>query len=367
MSILGPLIGAGGSFLSGIAGGLLGNSSTKSTNRTNLQIAREQNAFNQSMWNQQRDYNTQMYLQQRDYNTPLAQRQRYEEAGYNPYLVSGQITPGTMESPVAPNAQPAAGAVMQPSDYSYVQNSVNNSIRTFFDTQMQEQGVRQAQARADIEASQAAFAKRKAELDIMDLEEQIANRKADTSLKKSQKGNVESQTDYTNANTDFLNQTWNAQIKQQDALAYKTQVEAELTDLKKTTETLNHDLLKFKINVENPQRLALDLAVGAAQVKLMASQQNLNDKQARLAYENMVKVVLEQSGVDMDNVIKSEALPNLVSALEATSFGNGFLGNALGTFYAAYYSTQGNRDKLRAHKSKGGYNYKPRFSSSNKK
>ena len=47
----------------------------RETNQTNLQIAQQNNAFNERMWNMQNEY-----------NTPQMQRARLEAAGLNPYL-----------------------------------------------------------------------------------------------------------------------------------------------------------------------------------------------------------------------------------------------------------------------------------------
>ena len=53
----------------------------RETNQTNMQIAQQNNAFNERMWNMQNEY-----------NTPQMQRARLEAAGINPYLMLSRIS-----------------------------------------------------------------------------------------------------------------------------------------------------------------------------------------------------------------------------------------------------------------------------------
>ncbi|QCS37115.1 DNA pilot protein [Tortoise microvirus 56] len=59
-------------------------------------------------------FQQQMWEQNNEYNTPLAQRERFEEAGYNPYLMAGQIQTGNATTmPDDANAINARNNVMQ--------------------------------------------------------------------------------------------------------------------------------------------------------------------------------------------------------------------------------------------------------------
>ena len=63
----------------------------RETNAANLQIAQQNNAFNERMWNLQNDY-----------NSPVMQRARLEAAGINPYLMlDGSSTGVAQSSPTA--------------------------------------------------------------------------------------------------------------------------------------------------------------------------------------------------------------------------------------------------------------------------
>ncbi|UYL88395.1 DNA pilot protein [Microvirus sp.] len=56
------------------------------------------NSQNQENFNSQMQYNKDMQDAQNKYNLPTAQRQRYEDAGINPYLALSNITSGSQQS-----------------------------------------------------------------------------------------------------------------------------------------------------------------------------------------------------------------------------------------------------------------------------
>lgn len=120
---------AAASFAGSLIGGFANASATKDTNRTNLQIAREQNQFNYEQWMRERDYNDAMWNKQNEYNSPKAQYQRYVDAGINPYFALGNIQSGQAQSLVAPQGKPAAGAVMQAPDYSFIGNAIPQAVQ----------------------------------------------------------------------------------------------------------------------------------------------------------------------------------------------------------------------------------------------
>lgn len=101
--------------LGSIIGGIVGANGQNSANQANLQAARETNAQNYKIFHEQLDYNTNMMNAQNAYNTPIAQRQRYEDAGINPYLALGNISSGSQQSSLtAPNAPNMVTPQVQP-------------------------------------------------------------------------------------------------------------------------------------------------------------------------------------------------------------------------------------------------------------
>lgn len=83
---------------------------TKDTNATNLQIAQMSNEFNAAQLDKQIAEQWKMWEAQNEYNSPAAQRQRLEEAGYNPYM---NTDGGIASSMTAPSPQPAVVPTMQ--------------------------------------------------------------------------------------------------------------------------------------------------------------------------------------------------------------------------------------------------------------
>lgn len=71
--MLGAIIGAGAGLAGSLVGGLFGNHQQNKANEANLQLAREQNDWNEKMWEKNNEY-----------NSPVAQKQRLIEAGINP-------------------------------------------------------------------------------------------------------------------------------------------------------------------------------------------------------------------------------------------------------------------------------------------
>lgn len=55
--------------------------------------------FNKKLAEQQNQYNLEMWNMNNEYNSPQAQMRRYEEAGLNPALLYGNISPGNSSAP----------------------------------------------------------------------------------------------------------------------------------------------------------------------------------------------------------------------------------------------------------------------------
>lgn len=90
----GAIISGGASIL----GGLLGFGGSKHAADKSLQATRETNKANAELAKYQNEWNLAQWNRQNAYNTPAAQRQRYEDAGINPYFALGNIQAGQAES-----------------------------------------------------------------------------------------------------------------------------------------------------------------------------------------------------------------------------------------------------------------------------
>lgn len=102
--LLGGIIAAGSS----LAGNAIGSASQNKVNDTNLQINRENNAFNAAEAEKQRNWQESMWDKNNEYNSPSAMVSR----GLNPYIGSS-VGAGVSKSPASGGA--AASAATSPS------------------------------------------------------------------------------------------------------------------------------------------------------------------------------------------------------------------------------------------------------------
>lgn len=105
-SFIPAIIGGAAALAGGLAGAFINRKSQSSANKVNIQLAREQQQFEQKM-----------VQQQNEYNSPAAQMQRYAQAGLNPNLVYTQGNPGNQTS--VPSYQRAN---VQPAQFNFQQD-----------------------------------------------------------------------------------------------------------------------------------------------------------------------------------------------------------------------------------------------------
>lgn len=82
--LIGAFVSGGSSTLSSI----FNYASQRATNRSNERMNRENNEYNLRLWQMNNEY-----------NTPANQRRRMEEAGFNPNLMYGSMSPGNSSAP----------------------------------------------------------------------------------------------------------------------------------------------------------------------------------------------------------------------------------------------------------------------------
>lgn len=110
----GAIIAIGALAASTAAAGVANIASQKSANKTNVALQNESNALNYQMFQEQLGFTEKLQDKQNAYNTQAAQRQRYEQAGINPYLAMSNITSGNAELASTPSANPAVAPRVQP-------------------------------------------------------------------------------------------------------------------------------------------------------------------------------------------------------------------------------------------------------------
>ena len=118
--VWGAAIGAG----AGLLGSFLGAGSQSATNKANLQIMREQNAFNAHQAELQRSWQQQMLNK---YGTASAQAAQYRAAGLNPQLAN--VSPQAVGT--GATAQAGESIPQQPLNYSGIGSAVQNGLQYY--------------------------------------------------------------------------------------------------------------------------------------------------------------------------------------------------------------------------------------------
>ena len=132
-----------------ILGGSLGFGGSKHAADKSLQATRETNKANAELAKYQNEWNLAQWNRQNAYNTPAAQRQRYEDAGINPYFALGNIQAGQAESlnsAELANQQPPVEAYNHlAQSYQTLGASIAQAPNQFLNAQYQQEQVKAMQ------------------------------------------------------------------------------------------------------------------------------------------------------------------------------------------------------------------------------
>lgn len=86
---LAEAVTGGASVLGSLVSGIFNSSAQRKANKLQIQLAKEQNAFNERMLDKQNAFNLDMWHKENEYNSPTAQVQRMLAAGLNPAALAG--------------------------------------------------------------------------------------------------------------------------------------------------------------------------------------------------------------------------------------------------------------------------------------
>lgn len=172
-------LGAGISGLFGIGSSAMNAVSQNQANKYNLQAQRETNRANMAINQSQLDYAQKVYQDQvaqqwkmfnttNAYNSPAAQKQRYLDAGLNPYMMMG--------------SQPAASASSMPAAGIPSQLPMQAARMEAFNQWNLGKGLSDAGMFANIDATMASVAKTKEETQGIALQNEYFRRNADADL-----------------------------------------------------------------------------------------------------------------------------------------------------------------------------------------
>lgn len=144
-NFLPEIASAGISALGNLVGGLFGSSSSKYAAKAQLQAVRETNKANLDLAKYQNEWNVAQWNRQNAYNTPAMQRQRYEEAGINPYFALGNIQGGNAEGlmsanmanqqPVVSDLQGQSGQILG----SSISDAAQSGVNAYFGSKIQQE------------------------------------------------------------------------------------------------------------------------------------------------------------------------------------------------------------------------------------
>lgn len=227
------LIGAG----SGLLSGIFGSSAQASANRTNIQLQREAQAWNESMWNKQNEY-----------NTPAAQIQRMREAGLNPALMYSQGNVGNAES-----VKPVAPAQVQP--ITGLSQGIASAGDAIADGIMKLEQVKQMRAQTKMLEARA--------------NKTVAETMTPDEYRKFIRAKI--------FQTDSSGQYYNSKAAGQDI--YNLSLPGLLINQKRKGELQNN-----QIQIQN-QKLQVDMAVQAATIQLYKSKIILNNAQSKYYFQ----------------------------------------------------------------------------------
>lgn len=107
LDILSVVANPVGTIASTLIGGIAGSASTDKAADASLQATRETNQTNIQLAREQQEWQEDMINLQNEYNSPLAQKQRYMEAGINPYMAMAQGSLGSGNQNTIPAYQRA--------------------------------------------------------------------------------------------------------------------------------------------------------------------------------------------------------------------------------------------------------------------
>lgn len=278
-AMIAGIIAGGGAIIGGAVNAL----SQKSANATNVSLAREQMA-----------YQTSEREAAQEYNSAENQRKRYEQAGINPYLAMGNITPGTSEAQTSPGIPQ-----VNPVDYSGILNGLNAGVGMY----QQAQEAEQLQLGTEMSRVDARTKLAEKMLSIEQQRLSIANSNMDYKTKQKALSNLDTIGKQLQTDLEFAQQTFN----ERKATIFKNN---KLLDLDAKNKELQNQYQKMVNDMQPIQRKVLQATLSEIGSRIdfnNASSANMAANTAVQYAEEKLKKS-QESGVTIDNNHKREFL-----------------------------------------------------------
>lgn len=280
-----PLLGMAGS----IFGGLFGKKGQDNANSANLQIARETNAANRANQEYQNEWNLEQWNRENEYNSPLQQRLRLERAGLNP-MFYGLDGNGNASSLQSAGFTAVPGAPMGNSG-EFLGVGLMNAAKTVAEINLINKQADNVGADTDNKKFEGQILEVKAgnAATIGDLE--IKSLQGNINLTDAQTKEMQQSTDTALAQMDWFRNQIDVNNKRYDLDKISTFIDKYLAylnydlserDYISRTAIANFEAATNRMNaVTKRAEVKLYGYRTRAEIRLMRSQQNLNDAHAR--------------------------------------------------------------------------------------
>lgn len=298
--------------IAGLAAGgtaLFNGVSSLLSNRSAYNAQREANETNIALAREQMRYQTSEREAMQRYNTPLAQRQRYEEAGINPYLAMNQMNNGNTQMQIGVTPAHVEPAVNDP--YSGFVRSAGSAASTGLQMyQMYQNSLTQEEVNKGL---------------ATDNYYKAANYVMGLAKSKAEIGQILSKTKETDANYSNLKQQYKILENEFNEgvirLKYADELASATTKKQREEAALAHEqrmLVHYQSEYQSiyndlfPQLTEAQMAKLAAETTAAYSSANLSQKMAEHEIEKKANTItdgqikqLEKDGVKIDNQYKA--------------------------------------------------------------
>lgn len=299
-----PLIGTGISAIAGLFGG-------KKSNDTNVKVAREYNQGQMDIARYQNEFNETMWNKQNAYNTPVAQIERMRQAGLNPNLMYGQGNTGNASS--APSA--ATPNMAKPNlSYQYL-SDVGNTIS---------QGVSQY---INAEVAKSNINKSNAETDLV--RQQITNAQEDEKLKKLKAVYMQYANSKTKDEANFWADRLRSEIANIESRSVLNFANSELADSRRFTLNVLRPLEKqliqsrVKFTIASTLMQYSNIKLNDSKIDQIANSIQLTDSQITSNnLENIIKTKLLHSNVNLRGNLIERVAERIAQSLRAVGLGS---------------------------------------------
>lgn len=282
-------VSAGGNVLSNI----LGASAQRDANRTNLQIARENNAQAYKIFQEQNQFNLDMWNKQNAYNLPTEQVKRLLDAGINPSAVFGAGSTseaGSLTSAPAPSLQQAHVEPFRPDI------DTSGAVNAFMQSQMQNEQRKLMATQRDNVAAQTAHTQQ-----LTDWEQKSQFARLSFLEKQAKKEGVLG--DIAREQLQFETESYWHRLKMIRQDVRSNDLSYEMTQQQIYGQKLQNGLYELQL-IYQPKMNEAELRQYRAVIGQIRSVIELNEANASLSRQEKLTEIKRRTGVILDNTGK---------------------------------------------------------------